>query len=99
MTRVTFHPEADAEIAEAARYYETRSPGLGFSFLMELDDSIEQVVANPEAFQLVSREIRRKPLRRFPYSLLYVIEADRIRVVAAAHHRRRPDYWRSRLLG
>ena len=99
MTRATFHPEAGAEIAEAARYYETRSPGLGFSFLMELDDAIEQVVANPKAFQLVSREIRRKPLRRFPYSLLYVIEADRIRVVAAAHHRRRPDYWRSRLLG
>ena len=98
MTRVTFHPEADAEITEAARYYETRSAGLGFSFLIELDASIEQVTANPEAFLLVSHEVRRKPLRRFPYSLLYVIESDRIRVVAAAHNKRRPDYWRSRIL-
>ncbi len=99
MTKVTFHAQADAEITEAARYYETRAPGLGFLFLMELDDSVEQVVAMPAAFPLVSREVRRKPLRRFPYSLLYVIEADRIRVVAAAHHKRRPDYWRSRLPG
>ena len=97
MRKATFHPEADAEVPEAARYYEARSTGLGFSFLMELKASIEQAVANPEAFQLVGDEVRRKPLRRFPYSLLYVIEPDRIRVVAVAHHKRRPNYWRSRL--
>ena len=37
MRRVAFHPEADNEVIEAARYYETRSAGLGFSFLIELD--------------------------------------------------------------
>jgi toxin ParE1/3/4 len=99
MRRVAFHPEADNEVIEAARYYETRLAGLGFSFLMELDSSIEQVVANPEAYQLVSEDIRQKPFWRFPYSLLYVIEVDRIRVVAVAHQKRRPNYWRSRLLG
>jgi plasmid stabilization system protein ParE len=65
MRRVAFHPEADNEVIEAARYYETRSAGLGFSFLIELDSSIEQVVANPEAYQLVSEDVRRKPFRRF----------------------------------
>ncbi|PXF56975.1 MAG: plasmid stabilization protein [Deltaproteobacteria bacterium] len=99
MRRVAFHPEADNEVIEAARYYETRSAGLGFSFLIELDSSIEQVVANPEAYQLVSEDVRRKPFRRFPHSLLYVIEVDRIRVVAVAHQKRRPNYWRFRLLG
>jgi len=43
MRRVAFHPEADNEVIEAALYYETRSAGLGFSFLIELDSSIEQV--------------------------------------------------------
>ena len=66
---------------------------------MDIDDSLEHVVANPEAFPLVSREVRRKPLRRFPYSLFYVIEPGRIRVVAAAHFKRRPNYWHSRLPG
>jgi plasmid stabilization system protein ParE len=93
---VTFHREADAEVTETVRYYEARSTGLGFSFLIELEAAIEQVRANPEAYQLIGEEVRRKPLQRFPYSLLYVIESDCIRVIAVAHHKRRPNYWRSR---
>ena len=84
MRRVAFHPEADAEITEAARYYEDRGEGLGFSFLLELDASLEQIAANPEAFPLVSHEIRRKPLKRFPYGLLYIIAPDQIRIIAVA---------------
>jgi plasmid stabilization system protein ParE len=95
--RLTYHEEADAEVNEAARYYEERGPGLGFSFLDAVEEAGEKVLANPEAFQMVGREVRQKPLARFPYSLLYVVEADRIRVIAVAHQKRRPGYWRHRL--
>lgn len=47
--------------------------------------------------QLVGDEVRHKLLIRFPYSILYVIEPDRIRVVAVAHQKRRPGYWSYRL--
>jgi len=94
---VSFHPDADAEVTEAARYYEMRSPGLGFLFLREVQRSLEQVIANPEAHQLIGTEVRRKPLRQFPYSLMYAVEPDRIRVIAVAHAKRRPNYWRDRL--
>jgi plasmid stabilization system protein ParE len=97
MRKITFHEEADAEVTEAARYYETKSEGLGFSFLIELEAAIEQVLANPEAYQRVGGEVRRKPFRRFPYNLLFVTESDRIRVVAVAHDKRRPNYWRARI--
>ena len=41
--------------------------------------------------------MRRKILRKpFEYSLFYVIEPDRIRIVAVAHHRRDPGYWTGR---
>ncbi len=97
MRIVVFHREADAEITEAARYYETKSAGLGFSFLVELRACLEYVAANPKASQLVGKEVRRKLFKRFPYSLLYTIEHDRIRVLAIAHHMRRLNYWQSRL--
>ena len=97
MKRVTFHDEADAEVIEAARYYETKAPGLGQSFLLDVEDAVEQISANPTAFQLVGDEVRHKLLRRFPYSLLYAIEPDRIRVLAVGHQRRRPGYWRHRM--
>ena len=97
MKKLTFHEEADEEVIEAARYYEERAFGLGVSFLDEIENTIEKISANPEAYQLVSDEVRHKPLRRFPYSLLYVIEATIIRVVAVAHQKQRPGYWQYRL--
>lgn len=97
MRKVTFHEDAEAEMNEAARYYEERALGLGMSFLGAVEEAVDQVLANPEAYQLVGDEIRHKILRRFPYSVLYVIEPDRIRVMAVAHQKRRPGYWRYRL--
>jgi plasmid stabilization system protein ParE len=97
MRKVTLHEEADAEVNEAAKYYEERVPGLGLLFLAVVEEAVEKVLANPEAFQLVGDEIRHKLIRRFPYSLLYVIEPDRIRVIAVAHQKRRPGYWSHRL--
>lgn len=97
MRLVTFHEEAAAEVDEGAKYYEERVPGLGLLFLAAVEEASEKVLANPEAFQLVGDEIRHKVIRRFPFSLLYVIEPDRIRVIAVAHQKRRPGYWSHRL--
>jgi len=97
MSKITFHEAASAEVNEAAKYYEERVSGLGLLFLAAVEEATEKVLANPEAFQLVGGEIRHKLIRRFPYSLLYVIEPDRIRVIAVAHQKRRPGYWSHRL--
>jgi plasmid stabilization system protein ParE len=97
MKRVTFHEEAAAEVNEGAKYYEERVLGLGRLFLTAVEEAAEKVQANPEAFQLVGDEIRHKLIQRFPYSLLYVIEPDRIRIIAVAHQKRRPGYWSHRL--
>jgi hypothetical protein len=63
---ITMHEEASAEVAETARYYEERSPGLGFCFLDDVEEALDKVLDNPRAFQLVSEEVRHKRLRRFP---------------------------------
>lgn len=97
MKRITFHEEAEAEVIEAACYYEERSLGLGHSFLTKVKDAVNDIQANPDACQLVGDEVRRNLVQRFPYSVLYAIEKDRIRVMAVAHHKRRPEYWRYRL--
>lgn len=36
-------------------------------------------------------------VRVFPYQVLYTIEADYILIVAIAHGKRQPGYWRHRL--
>ena len=98
MRKIAFHSEAEGEIIEAAKYYETRSSGLGLSFIAEIQIAIEQIVSNPQTYEIVGEDIHRKLLKRFPYSLLYSIESDRILIIAIAHHnKRRPNYWRSRI--
>jgi plasmid stabilization system protein ParE len=96
MKRATFHEEADSEVIEAARYYETKAPGLGLSFLLDVETAVQDVCSHPEAYQVVAGEVRHRLLRRFPYSLLYAVESTHIRVLAVAHQRRRPGYWRHR---
>lgn len=97
MKQVSFHEEADAEMVEAAQYYEKRAFGLGASFLDAVEEAIDKLSADPEAYQLVGNQIRQKLLQRFPFSILYAVQDNRIRIVAVAHHKRRPGYWRSRL--
>jgi plasmid stabilization system protein ParE len=94
---IGFHPEADAEVTEAAQYYEARQPGLGSGLLGEVERALDQILANPEASQRIGKRVRRKSLWRFPYNLLYAVSPDRIRIVACAHQKRRPFYWRNRL--
>ena len=97
MKQIVFHPDADAEITEAAQYYEVREPGLGSDFLGEVERALDQISTNPEACQRIGKRVRRKTLWRFPYNLIYAVYPDRIRIVACAHQKRRPFYWRKRL--
>lgn len=99
MKPTTFHPDADSEVTEATEYYEGRSAGLGSELLGEVERALSHISTNPEACQLIGRRARRKPLWRFPYNLVYAVYPDRIRIVAFAHQKRRPFYWRKRLKG
>jgi plasmid stabilization system protein ParE len=92
------HEEADAEFVEASRRYDVESNEVGAAFEAEVERGVAWIVEHPEASPVARGQVRRKVLRRpFPYSLFYVIETDRIRVLAVAHHKRRPGYWAHRL--
>lgn len=36
-------------------------------------------------------------MRRFPYSVVYHLSGEVIRVIAVAHQSRRPGYWRGKM--
>ena len=94
--QVRFQPEARLDILEARSWYEERVPGLGDEFVRAFDASVAGVLRFPESFPEVHREIRKAVLRRFPYSLLFVIEAKELVVLACFHHRRDPQNWMDR---
>ncbi len=92
-----FLPEAEEEMNEAARFYEGRSEGLGEDFLAEVEHTVESMLAFPKGAPVVSKNLRRRILRRFPFGLLYAIEAEKLVIVAVAHLKRRPGYWKDRI--
>ncbi len=92
-----YHPEALAEYADAALYYDERTPGLGADFTVEVETALQQVLGCPERWGCVEEDIRRFLVRRFPYGLLYTIEADHVMIVAIMHLSREPGYWRHRM--
>ncbi len=84
----------DAEAA--ARWYAARSPTAAIRFSAELDDAEAAILERPEAWPRADQGTRRYLLRRFPFSVVYRIERSRILIVAVAHGRRRPGYWKNR---
>jgi len=95
--KAVFHPTASEEIVETTAYYEGEVPGLGDRFIAEVERIVEVLCDQPNIGQSVGEELRRIILARFPYSLIYSIESERIWVIAVAHHRRRPGYWQERI--
>ena len=97
MTIVRLLAAADAEVSEAAAYFDDQRNGLGKRFERDLLDTLELLREHPLAGKAVTKQSRSLRLRRFKYNIVYVLDGDEIIVVAVAHHRRRPGYWRRRL--
>ena len=89
--------EALVEAEAAARWYSRRSLSAAAGFADEIDAAVAAIERSPEAWPAFVHGTRRYLLRRYPFSVIYSIERDRILIVAIAHGRRRPGYWASRL--
>ncbi len=90
------HEDVEIEIIEAAEFYDIESIGLGKKFVDEIEIAIEKISCFPYADPIIKGGIRKKELNKFSYSLFYSIKAEEIRILAVAHHKRRPFYWRRR---
>ena len=96
MPEIELHAEADEEMRAAASFYELQQAGLGEKFLDRLDEAFQSILANPTAYQTLTDRYRRRLVARFPYSVVYRAEPHRIFVLAVAHWKREPDYWKTR---
>ena len=96
MLPVRLHPEAEAEFAEAIRWYEGKRFDLAVDFARAVEQGISAVRAHPERQAIVHGDIRRLIIRRFPYGIFYAIRPTELKVVAIYHLSRDPAGWKSR---
>lgn len=94
--RVSLHPDAEADVAEAIAFYDGRRAGLGSDFLSEFLGTCGRVGDAPEAWPMLEKPVRRCLVERFPYAVYYRIDPGEIVVLAVMHTRRKPGAWKSR---
>ena len=99
---VSYHPEATAELRTDISWYEDRGPGLGDRFEVSVDSVIDGVLEWRESGSVwPSWEsipvVRSRRVPGFPYRLVYLVQPGELVVVAIAHEKRKPGYWRDRV--
>ena len=97
MKPVVFHDLATAEFSEAAAWYEECTSGLGAEFRIAIEEAIRRIQSIPLAGSRFGKtQFRYVLVRRFPYVVFYREDEKVIRLMAVAHGRRRPGYWKKR---
>jgi plasmid stabilization system protein ParE len=94
--KVVRHPLAGAEAEEAADHYAADSEDAARRFLVELRHTTNRIRRNPRFYPFALADARHALLHDFPYSVTYRETPHEIQILAIAHGKRRPGYWRKR---
>ena len=95
---IRFRPAAAREFAADFRHYENDYPGRGDRFVAAVDVVLRNIAEHPERYSLLQEpDIRSVKVKRFPYRVVYVVVGEDVDIIAVAHAKRRPGYWRRRL--
>jgi plasmid stabilization system protein ParE len=90
------HPAALEEIQSAVSWYAQRSPEAGDMFFKAIDTAIARIQLKPETYPTFFHQTRRYLFLNFPFSFIYRIVPGAVQILALAHTRRRPGYWKDR---
>lgn len=97
MANVAFHPEAQCEYQVAIAWYREREPAAARRFVTEVERVVALIGKQPDRYGWYEQPFREAGLRRYPFSVIYRVEASGdILVLAVAHASREPGYWHSR---
>ena len=95
--KVIVRPEAEDDLKEAFYWYEDKRTGLGYDFLLQVDAGINFIYRNPEIHSIEYKGTRKHLIKRFPYKIIYLVEEEKIIILAVMHGKRRPDLIKKRI--
>jgi plasmid stabilization system protein ParE len=98
--RLIVRAQAEADITDAAVWYEKQSVGLGVEFTAEIGAAIQRAFERPLAHVRLrkSPQVHRILARRFPYRIFYIVRTNAVVVFAVIHAARHDHQWRKRVI-
>ena len=97
MKSLRFPAEANAEFVAAAEFSERQQAALGRRFIDAVENATRRIRRQPRIYSRAEGDARKCRVRRFPFGVIYRERGDAIEIIAVAHLRRRPGYWKARL--
>ena len=94
--QVDFHPDAATELSESAQWYAERSQRAARSFLVAVDVAVASIIDDAKRFVWIDDRHQSCSVIKFPFQVVFRLDGDRIVVIAVAHAKRPPGYWRIR---
>ena len=89
----SFHHQAVGDVADAQDYYlQYAGAQVAARFTSEIDRVIQLLLSNPGFGTPISRQRRIYPLKGFPFSLVYRVEGEQLRILIVRHQRQRPGF-------
>jgi plasmid stabilization system protein ParE len=97
MLEVEILPPAEDDFEQSYVWYRARSSDAADRFRAAIRQAIDRVCSDPQLGIKVDEKHRFYRLKKsFPFHLVYRNEQTKLVIVAIAHHRREPGYWRGR---
>jgi plasmid stabilization system protein ParE len=96
MLPVDYVSGARRDFDESFDWYAERSIQAALRFVTAVDAAIAKIAADPTHFASPDGIHRECPVKKFPFRIVYRVVENRIVVMAIAHAKRRPGYWRDR---
>jgi len=96
MPPIDYLSGARRDFDESFDWYAERSQQAAVRFAAAVDAALDRIVANPRQFASPDGVHRECPVKKFPFRIVYRFVDNRVLVVAVAHAKRRPGYWRNR---
>ena len=94
MLNIEISEFAFKEIEESKEYYNLQKDNLGLDFKSDTLSAITNIATNPTLYPIISNNIRRCLLHRFPFSIFYIIKEKTIIILSVAHQHRKPKIWK-----
>jgi len=89
-------PEARTDLLDAFHWYQEQQVGLGHDFKLCVNDALSKLEKHPSFYKKVHNDIRRVIIKKFPFGIFYIVNDNKVIILAVLHARRDPLKWKSR---